>query len=121
MSITIKLAINQLERMKVKNYAISGYEVKELQPAFELAVTALREKEEREDPKPLTIDELKQMIGEPVYLVYAFAEPCEWVVFDHHNDDGFGTPDNSWWFAKGYGTAWIAYRHKPKEGNDGKM
>ena len=82
---------------------------------FQLAAAALQEKAEREDPKPLTLEELRRMDGEPVYIVYAFAEPSEWVVFDHHNDDGFGTKDNCWWFAKGYGTAWEAYGRKPKE------
>lgn len=36
---------------------------------FEAAATALREKAERENPpKPLTLEELRQMDGEPVWL-----------------------------------------------------
>lgn len=34
------------------------------------ALAALREKQERENPKPLTEDELRQMLGEPVWCVY---------------------------------------------------
>lgn len=36
--------------------------------AHQIVLDALREKAEREDPKPLTIEELKQMDGEPVYI-----------------------------------------------------
>lgn len=34
------------------------------------ALAALREKRERENPKPLTEDELRGMLGEPVWCVY---------------------------------------------------
>lgn len=34
------------------------------------ALAALREKQERENPKPLTEEELRQMMGEPVWCVY---------------------------------------------------
>lgn len=113
MSMTIQEAINQLDGAKVLLLNRKDFVFNE---AIIMAITALREKAEREDPKPLTLEELRHMDGEPVYIVYASAQPCEWVVFDHHNDDGFGTSDNSWWFAKCYGKFWEAYRHKPKEG-----
>lgn len=38
--------------------------------ALLMAITALREKAEREDPQPLTILNLLQMHGQPVYVVY---------------------------------------------------
>ena len=34
------------------------------------ALAALREKQERESPKPLTEEELRGMMGEPVWCVY---------------------------------------------------
>ena len=34
------------------------------------ALAALKEKLERENPKPLTEEELRQMMGEPVWCVY---------------------------------------------------
>lgn len=37
--------------------------------ANEMALAALREKAEREDPKPLTLEELRKMDGEPVYVI----------------------------------------------------
>lgn len=36
--------------------------------ALAMAIDALQEKAARENPEPLTIEELKQMHGEPVYL-----------------------------------------------------
>ena len=34
------------------------------------AISAMMERQERENPKPLTEDELRQMMGEPVWCVY---------------------------------------------------
>ena len=39
----------------------------EREAAFEIALSALREKAERENPKPLTLEELKERVGKPVY------------------------------------------------------
>ena len=92
---------------------------------FEIAATALREKAEREDPKPLTLEELRQMDGEPVWLKVIdkndsrnphrseWSEVFLWV--QNISFWRFGNeceiepnPDN-------YGKTWLAYRHKPKE------
>ena len=54
MSMTIQEAITELSGLIGVYDDIYDYEAKELWPAFELAVEALREKAEREDPKPLT-------------------------------------------------------------------
>jgi hypothetical protein len=82
---------------------------------FEIAAAALREKAERDDPKPLTIDELKKMIGEPVW-VQGPGQPeyGRWAIVE----DAFG---NSLYLLNDYtchdiGKTWLAYRHKPKEG-----
>ena len=82
---------------------------------FEIAATALREKAEREDPKPLTIEELRQMDGVPVYLVFLSLNETGWEIFVEHDDDGFETDAGSWYYAKTYGKKWFAYRHKPRE------
>lgn len=60
---------------------------------------------------PLTLEELRTMDGEPVYLIDK-DEPItkEWVIWDK------GWTSN--WFedAKNYGKTWIAYRQKLEEG-----
>ena len=35
--------------------------------ALDMAIEALREKAERENPKPLTLEQLKKRVGKPVY------------------------------------------------------
>ena len=100
----------------------------ELREAVSAAIAALREKAEREDPKPLTLEELRQMIGEPVYVVPLAGKPMcavgenkgEWcVVFSWFNNSEIeleipGDVCNSYQGEK-CGKTWIAYRHKPKE------
>lgn len=46
--------------------------------ALAMAIDALREQEERENPQPLTYEELKQMHGEPVWL----ADAKRWGIID---------------------------------------
>ena len=114
MSMTIQEAIKRInEHMSIHH--IGQYPHIYLAEAFHMALEALREKAEREDNKPLTLEELRQMDGKPVYIVSASRTGSGWVIFDIHNDDGFGMCDETWYFAKSYGKAWIAYRHKPKE------
>lgn len=82
---------------------------------FEIAATAIREKAEREDPKPLTIEELHNMIGEPVWVQGpGLPQFGRWAIVE----DAFG---NSLFLVNdftchGIGKVWLAYRHKPKEG-----
>ncbi len=80
---------------------------------FEIAATALREKAEREDPKPLTLEELQQMDGEPVWM-----DGFEWrISYGVSTINGglcLATGFDSWIPLDGYGETWFAYRHKPK-------
>lgn len=128
MSMTIEKAIDELGGYIGVFDDIYNYELKELWPALEFAVSALREKLERENPKPLTIEELRQMDGEPVWVTdpsepavsaYCTIDVCVRFKEDRVNDkyseamipgDGF-----SYYQFDKYGKTWIAYRHKPKE------
>lgn len=82
--------------------------------AFEIALSALREKAERENPKPLTLEELKERVEKPVYIMWRpdenwrFAE-SGWVVVELDGEfiDGYSF--------KNYGQTWLAYDHEPKE------
>lgn len=88
---------------------------------FSMALSALREQQERENPKPLTLDELRQMDGYPVYIhseKYPYHTgwrvirklefgPFEELYIHFSNGEVFHVRE--------YGTAWVAYRHKPKE------
>jgi len=72
---------------------------------------------EQKNPKPLTLDELKDMHGEPVYCVdskgngkWAFVEDYDEVCIDSDYED---------WEFYCYGwdndDGWLAYRSNPKE------
>ena len=94
---------------------------------FEIAAAALREKAEREDPKSLTLEELRQMDGEPVwvndlctkahgeYCVISIEKPMVFQDIDHYNAAYIPGVEHTWYEFGDYGREWIAYRHKPKE------
>ena len=81
-----------------------------------LALSALRAQQQTDANSPLTLDELRQMEGEPVYI----AENTEyWAVVNGFDERGIyllsnGNPDDYGYFEL-YGKTWLAYRHKPKE------
>lgn len=83
--------------------------------AYIAGLAALREQEERENPKPLTIEELRQMKGEPVWVQGpGIPEYGRWAIVE----DAFG---NSLFLVNDFtchdiGKTWEAYRYKPKEG-----
>lgn len=87
------------------------------QETLVLARDALRAQQERENPQPLTLEELRKMDGEKVYVPeseyyfdgYGVVDVAkEMVVADGGIDDGF------WPFCD-YSEKWLAHRTKPKE------
>lgn len=87
------------------------------------AADAIKEKLEREDPKPLTIEELRKMDGEPVYVSdLRRPQNSEYCIIraDEPFVDEFSCAEIAgcefdWYQFNEYGERWIAYRHKPKE------
>ena len=64
------------------------------------------------DNEPLTLDELREMDGEPVWIVLA-PDLRRWGLVDIANNcvEGFfSTP-----YFSDYGKTWLAYRYEPKE------
>ena len=78
---------------------------------FKIAATALQEKAERENPKPLTLEELRQMDGEPVWIDDWWEDSHGWELSMDASDYFEGERRTE----KEYGSIWEAYRHKPKE------
>lgn len=116
MSIPIEDAI-KLIRIHMELDHIGQYPHVKLGKALTMAIDALQEKAEREDPKPLTIEELRQMDGCPVYVVPLEPDKKEWeewCVMD--GEDAYVPGIEYWaWHINKYDVTWIAYRHKPKE------
>ena len=86
--------------------------------ALDMAISALRQQEcVGEANKALTLDELRQMDGEPVYCVEITGRE-EWLfrrdggfadMYGEFTSDDFMVWDN-------YGKLWWCYRQKPEEG-----
>lgn len=90
--------------------------------AIESARAAIREKLEREKNEPLTLDELKMMIGEPVFIVTSGLK--EWcIVHSYHRPEVIGrsfimtrrTAEKRLYAFDDYGKTWTAYSHPPAE------
>lgn len=93
---------------------------------IKLAIAALRARQERENPKPLTLDELRQMDGEPVWIIehpkwghWELSEDAEDYLEDR-DDDFYGltmlsvAPDPMGRYGL-HLLGWLAYRYRPKE------
>ena len=101
---------------------VFGVNTDTLDEAFDMAISAIRQQDHfREVTKkvePLTLDELRQMEGQPVYIV----ENTEyWAIVNSFDQAGvyllsYGNPDDYGYFGL-YGKTWLAYRQKPEEGN----
>ena len=87
--------------------------------ALDMAISALRQQERfGEVNKALTLDELRQMDGEPVYSIEITGRE-EWLfrrdggfadMYGEFTSDDFMSWDN-------YGKLWWCYRQKPEEGS----
>ncbi|WP_206460406.1 hypothetical protein [Anaerovorax sp. IOR16] len=92
--------------------------------SLDLAIEALQEKSERENPKALTLEQLREREGKPVYVVYfssscSIKKPSEWLVLKLCNptvDYPFVVFEGERLNAMYYCRGWIAYDHEPKEG-----
>ena len=97
--------------------------------AAELAISALRAQAERENPKPLTLEQLKERDGNPVWTVtngvygsggwelikFTIVCACPWheiIECVRLDEEQYGCEIST------YGKTWLAYDHEPKEANN---
>lgn len=85
----------------------------------EIAIAAIREQEERKNPKPLTLAELKTHLSkrhpheiEPLYIVFNPPIPVDYAP---RWRDAYNLSNLVACNAEDYGKTWLAYRDKPKE------
>lgn len=122
MSMTIRQAIRclHLPGDHLRDYEEYGIDIdNDLREAMQMGIDALREKAEREDTKPLTLEELRQMVGEPVYIVIIGGtvigrNATGWKIVNYAGHVQIEFTDGKLFFVEQYGN-WLAYRHKPKE------
>ena len=104
---------------------MSGTTMPDARKMLGVALSALREKQERDNPQPLTLDELREMDGQPVWVKYRaqvkFGEPWgvveEWMIVGAKVQFLRGM-NRSVPFEKLSPSESIAYRYKPKEAQD---
>lgn len=85
--------------------------------AARLALIALIEQEERLQNRPLTLEELREMDGEPVWIS-GEGIGC-YDVFCGISSDGMAQFYKPALPVDSYGKTWLAYRRKPEEGGHG--
>ena len=92
--------------------------------AVSMAILALQHQQQAEKNDPLTLEELREMDGDKIYIQHighckGFYEDVYAPYFGRHEqyvhgyNDMIGATDLP---LKYYGTEWMAYRHKPDEG-----
>ena len=115
-------AISVLERVVHTESKWPGTE--DTLDALHMAISALRQQEPVTNRnEPLTLDELRKMDGEPVWVVCLTPEiydepPIRWRILEKSIIGTFGVWGNkdSCLTERDYGKTWIAYRQKPEEG-----
>lgn len=88
---------------------------------YERVLTDLRDKLGREVKNdPLTLDELREMDGEPIYIMELHIGISYWAVIKDVQDSGIWlcTANDPADYASFYmyGMTWLAYRRKPEKG-----
>ena len=117
-------AISVLERVAHTESKWPGTE--DTLEALDMAISALRQQETVTNRnglnEPLTLDELRKMSGDPVFVVTERLK--EWcLVHSHNSDDVIGggiimtrrTAEKRTYQYACYGKTWLAYRQKPEE------
>ena len=117
--------MNREEAIKILEYPVKKWSMEwderedglSYYEALDLAISALRQQGTVTNRnEPLTLDELRRMEGQPVYIV----ENTEyWAIVNSFDQAGvyllsYGNPDDYGYFGF-YGKTWLAYRQKPDE------
>lgn len=73
------------------------------------AIALLKTHPEAQPNEPLTLEELRGMDGEPVYIVHKNSKYTRWYIWNNKPVDDIHDG------LDGYGVFWSAYRRPPKE------
>lgn len=109
----IEFQLGIYERLQYKN------KLRTLIGTLKLSLAALKEQEERENPKPLTLEELFAVSEEPVWIWF-IDSPARWVIrnslcwVDSCCPERMSMFNMKWYKHSAYGVDWVAYRYKPK-------
>ena len=92
----------------------------EMAEAHRVAISALRQQEHFRDltkkVEPLTMDELRQMDGEPVWVQFLHNKIGYWYLIDCHNSEFIRFYRSGFFINGEYSKSFLAYRQKTEEG-----
>ena len=112
--------IYSAEYQKYLGMQIAMREVLEYFGKFELGDTALRQQETVTNRyglnEPLTLDELRKMDGEPVWVQFLHNKIGYWYLIDCHNSEFIRFYRSGFFINGEYSKSFLAYRQKPEEG-----
>lgn len=93
----------------IKVHHIGEYPHIRIAEALNMAIAAIRAQQEAEKNEPLTLDELREMEGEPYWHVSLQSDLLQhhWAILP---SEVAKCPQDYF-----YSERWLAYRHKPKE------
>lgn len=95
--------------------------------ANRIALAALRAQLARENPQPLTLDELRERDGKPVWVKGQWGNDGEWVIVSFYASEmhgtclsvrdgvGYGVGYSVGYPFAYYGNKWLVYDYPPKE------
>ena len=87
--------------------------------AVDMAISAIRQQEHFRDVakkvEPLTLDELRQMDGEPVWVQFLHNKIGYWYLIDCHNSEFIRFYRSGFFINGEYSKSFLAYRRKPEE------
>jgi hypothetical protein len=109
----IEKAISLMETNK--NSACTTLGLEKNNPLYDLAIKALQEKQERENPQPLTLEQLKSMDTKPVYCAGIKNKALTgWGLVCTANNEIIDSFCDLWQF-EDYEKEYVSYAHKPEQ------
>ena len=107
------------EWAKNQNYpSVAARYAKELAGLVDELQIASCARQEQERNAPLTLDELRQMDGEPVWVQFLHNKIGYWYLIDCHNSEFIRFYRSGFFIIGEYSKNFLAYRRKPEEGTD---
>ena len=92
----------------------------DLNDVFDMAISALRQQDVPDKDvgknEPLTLDELRKMDGEPVWVQFLHNKIGYWYLIDCHNSEFIRFYRSGFFINGEYSKGFLAYRRKPEEG-----
>ena len=112
----IKILDPETSRDALWKYEEDSARLEACKEACKLGAATLRTRQDPPPNGPLTMEELREMDGQPVWFCKCHNGLCNWCVIDHTNETNIFFTDGTVRLMSSYGDGWMAYRRRPEEG-----